>query len=72
MTPKPLTLKAWLKENNVPQKEFADALGFHQSKLSRLIGEKTRPSVDDALAIELATKHAVPVSSWAKEKSAAT
>ncbi len=66
-----MRLSQWMKETHVSQTEFADLTGIDQSLLSKYLKHVRRPNVDQALAIERATKGAVPVEEWAKKKRAA-
>jgi hypothetical protein len=59
-------LRAWLHETQTSIPVFAEVHGLDRIMVQRAInGERRRISVDLALAIELATKGAVPVAEWA-------
>ena len=53
----------------ISRRDFAQAIGVHESVLSRFINGHARPGLDSAVAIERVTGGAVPASSWVAERS---
>jgi transcriptional regulator with XRE-family HTH domain len=66
-----MTLHDWLEKTGTTQLEFSEKSGIPQPLVSRYASGKSRPHVENALAIERATDGKVPVESWAKKKRAA-
>ena len=59
-------LRKWLKANGVTQEVFAEMSGVPQPLLSKYSRGLRNPDTQYALAIEAATKRAVPAESWKK------
>ncbi|MBO9457310.1 helix-turn-helix transcriptional regulator [Paracoccus sp. R12_1] len=57
-------LRAYLSDEGVTQKTFAEAVGLSRSHLNEIISGRKRPSLDVAFAIARATNGAISVDSW--------
>jgi transcriptional regulator with XRE-family HTH domain len=57
-------LRKWREANAITQERLAELTGIPQSLLSKYEREAVRPQIDNALAIQRATKGGVPVESW--------
>ena len=66
-------LRAWIERGRFNQRTAAAFLGFDETYVSQLLGEKRTPGLDNALLIE--RKTGIPVEAWASDildKSEAT
>ena len=57
-------LKTYLEANKIRQEDFAPEIGITQSALSKICNGVNTPRLGTALAIERATRGAVPTSVW--------
>jgi transcriptional regulator with XRE-family HTH domain len=62
-----MTLAEWMSKTGATQVELSEATGIQQPLISKYLRKKQRPNVDNALAIERATKGAVPVETWERK-----
>lgn len=63
----PEQLKAWIDRAKLNQRKTAEYLGFDETYVSQLLGEKRTPGLDNALLIERMT--GIPVEAWASFES---
>lgn len=57
-------LMEWCKRTGNSYRDLADAIGASRSQIKRVVCGTAIPSLIIALAIEIITDHAVPVSYW--------
>lgn len=65
-----MTLKEWLDLTGATQTELSAETGIPQALLSKYVVGRQRPHIDNAVAIERATKGKVPVEQWVGWKPA--
>lgn len=66
--PTGVTLRDWLAENKVTQKEFSAHIGITQGVLSRLCAGHMQPRIETAILIQRATRGEVLPASWVRTK----
>ena len=62
--PPSTALAAWLQDNGIRQRDFAEWVGIRTTDLCRFCKGHRLPSLDVALQIEQATDGDVPMSAW--------
>lgn len=67
--PRKYTLKEWLKTKGLTPEQFAPQVGCDRATIYRIMGNSGYdPKLSTALAIEKATKGAVPMRALAREE----
>lgn len=59
-----MKLSRWLKLEKADHKQFCETVGISSNSLYKYLRGTRRPNLDQALAIERATKGKVPVEEW--------
>lgn len=67
----PSKLKAWRKAEGISQEEAATRVKVHQNTWSDWESGNKTPRTDTALEIDVLTKGACPIESWADDATAA-
>lgn len=62
-----MTLDEYIKAKQIVAGSFAEQIGMSIWRLSKIRRGHNRPTLDEALAIERATKRAVPVQTWERQ-----
>lgn len=57
-------IEAYLKDNGLSQRQFAELIGVDESLVSRYMAKTTKPKVERMFEIERITNGGVPVSAW--------
>jgi transcriptional regulator with XRE-family HTH domain len=66
-----MTLREWMDRNHVTQLDLAEKTGISQSLLSKYLSGNRIPKIANALVIDKATEHQVPVESWLRRRKRA-